>query len=102
MRRGTTPTIKLKLTGIDLELLKDVFVTFQQGSFELTKTGDEVTIDTDSAVIKVVLTEEETLKFRANPAAVQIRAVTKDDSVIASTIKNINIGDVLYEEVIGE
>lgn len=100
MRRGTTPTIKLKLTGINLETLKEVYVTFQQGKFELTKTGDEVIIDTE--VIKVVLTEEETLQFKANPAAVQIRAVTQDDSVIASTIKNINIGDVLYEEIIGE
>ena len=100
MRRGTTPIIKLKLTGITLETLKDVYVTFSQCGYELTKTGDEVETDIENGVIKVFLTEEDTLKFKPHSASVQIRATTQDGNAIASSIKQINIGDVLYEEAI--
>ena len=65
MYRGTTPTIAIKLnTDIKLESLKQIWVTFDNGGGKvITKTIDDVVIDTESQKMKVSLSQEETLSF---------------------------------------
>lgn len=100
MRRGTTPILRLKLKGVELTALNNIYVTMAQGSKKLTKSADSITIDGD--YIKVKLTERETLAFSPAPAKVQLRATTTSGDVIASSEAVVNIGDVLYNEVIGD
>ena len=101
MRRGTTPTLILPITGLDVSELKTIYVTIEQDSLEVTKTNDEILIDTEENVIKVPLSQEETLKFKVGVANVQIRGLLEDDATaIASNIKTLKIGDVLLDGVI--
>lgn len=61
MRKGITPTITLTLPdGIDLGTANNVYVTIaNKRGKKLTKTGAD--LDIDENVVKVTLTQEETL-----------------------------------------
>jgi hypothetical protein len=62
MRRYTTPTITLKVVGVDLTG-SNVYVTFkQEDSTLITKSGDDVTAELDGSdtTITVSLTQAET------------------------------------------
>ena len=61
MRKGITPTITLTLPeGIDLGAANNVYVTFaNKRGKKITKTGTD--LDIDENVVKVTLTQEETL-----------------------------------------
>lgn len=97
MRRGTTPTVTIKITGISVDLLSTIFVTFKQGQKEVTKDNQDTTIDVDSNSLKVSLTQEETLLFQKGQVGVQIRAKTISDDAIASQIVYKQMEDILYE-----
>ena len=73
MRRGTTPTIKIKLKGCDINNLEKIYVTFQDETLQLD-------------AMKNVL--------------IQVRAKTKDENVIASNIKSVPVEDILKEGMI--
>lgn len=102
MRRGTTPTVKIKLGGIDFDLVKDFYVTITQGSsISLTKTGEDLEIDEDESIVSVTLTEQETLSFNAKVTLnIQVRVKTHDDVCLATGIKQINVTDILWDEEI--
>lgn len=65
----TTPTESFLIEGYDLSS-QDVYVTFEQGSRELTKSGSDLTITTETVegvtntYISVLLTQEETAMFK--------------------------------------
>lgn len=42
MRRGKTPTIKIKLKGCDINNLEKIYVTFKQGKYEFEKSMDQL------------------------------------------------------------
>ena len=101
MRRGTTPTLVLAVTGLNVAELDTIFITFEQGSLELTKSKDDITIDEEANTIKVTLSQEETLKFNAGSVNVQVRGIVADGSIaVASNIKTIKVGNVLLDGVI--
>lgn len=101
MRRGTTPTLTIKVNGLDVADLKTVKVTLEQGSVELTKNTDEVTIDTEYNQISVPLTQADTLQFQSGAVNVQIRGLLSDDkTAIASTIKSFSMEKILLDGVI--
>lgn len=101
MRRGTTPTLVLAVTGLNVAELDTIFITFKQKSLELTKSTDDIIIDEEANTIKVPLSQEETLKFEVGSATVQIRGLFKDGTTaIASNIRTIKVGDVLLDGVI--
>jgi hypothetical protein len=105
MYRGTTPTLKLTIDGISLDLLDKIYVTIEQrGVIELTKTNEDLEIDTENNLIKMRLTEKETFKLHAGnvPMGIQIRATTHDGNAIATTKAMMSIDDVYYEELILE
>lgn len=99
MRRGTTPTLKIKVKGIDVTQLKSAYITIRQGRKELTKTNDDIEIQ-DGNIISVLLSQEDTLKFLGGHIDIQLRAVTCNEVAVASDIKRVPIGRILKEGVI--
>lgn len=101
MRRGTTPTLTITVTGMDVTDLKTIKVTFKQGNIELTKATNDVTIDAENNAILVPLTQEDTLKFDSGAVNVQIRGLLADDvTAIASGIKSFSMDKILLDGVI--
>lgn len=101
MRRGTTPTIIINVTGEDFED-STLYVTLEQGALELTKSGNDVLVtptETGSTVA-IFLTQEETLMFTKGTAKIQIRWIDSSGIAQASPIKNIEVNPILLEGVI--
>lgn len=102
MFRGTTPTLHLTLSGIPVDTLKDLYLTFHQKSSEWTLTNDRLEIDPENNQITVKLTERETLAMNNEPISIQLRATTLDGNVIATSKASVSVNDVYYEEIIGD
>lgn len=102
MYRGTTPTIAIKLnTDIKLESLKQIWVTFDNGGGKvITKSIEDVVIDTDSQKLKVSLTQEETLSFTGASIDIQVRILTDTDVALATPIKSLPVSRVLEGGII--
>ncbi len=85
-----------------MTLVTDFYVTLTQGSsIIITKTGEDLEIDTDKGTVSVTLTEEETLSFNAKVTLnVQLRCKTHEGVCLATGIKQINVTDILWDEVI--
>ena len=64
----TTPTITLTVEGVNISAF-DIFVTLEQGKTELTKTGAELTISTETVgqitntIISFMLSQKESASF---------------------------------------
>jgi len=101
MRRGTTPTLTISVTGLVVSDLKTIRVTFKQGNIELTKTTEQVSVDSENNAISVPLTQEDTLMFGSGAVNVQIRGLLEDGvTAIASTIKSFSMDKILLDGVI--
>ena len=100
MGRGTTPLYTIKFTGISLQDIGDIYITFEQtkSSQELTKHYPEVAVGDGYAFVQ--LTQAETLAFQKGSAKMQIRFLDKTGNAFKSTIVNVQVSDVLYEEEI--
>lgn len=101
MRRGTTPTIIIRVIGEDFDGAT-MYVTLEQGSYEVTKTGDDVTVTpTESgSTVSIFLSQSETLGFSKGTARIQIRWIDSGGIAQASPIKSIDVGPILLEGVI--
>lgn len=99
MIRGTTPTHIFEIP-IDSSLLKQVQITYAQGGINLlVKTIEDCVLDGNS--ISVTLSQEETLMFsHKKDVEVQIRVLTKDGTAMATTVRQVDVGRVLNEEVL--
>lgn len=95
MRRGTTPTISVTLSGLpELEVTKAV-LSIRQGEVLLNKE-----VVPEQGNVSVTLSEEETLRFCAGrDVLIQIKIMTEDGNVMASKIINVAVEDILNEEV---
>ena len=107
MIRYTTPTITLEVEGIDLTDNEDVYVSFEQGSRELTKSGNDLNISAETqgqttiSTIVVVLTQEETASFvEARNVAVQVNYINASGVRDATGIVSVGVGRNLLDEVI--
>jgi len=98
MRRGTTPTIVISIKGIEMSDIAEWYVTVAQDNVQITKSNAELEIEDN--LIKMPLTQLETMQFKSGEVSVQIRAKTNEDLLIASGIKTIDIDRILYNEVI--
>ena len=98
MRRGTTPTIVINVKGIEMTEIAEWYITVAQDSVQITKTNEDIEIE--DTLIKMPLTQAETMKFKSGEVSVQIRAKTTEDVVIASGIQTLDIDRILYNEVI--
>ena len=100
MRRGTTPTIEIKVTGIKVSELESIYVTLSQHKNKVTKETEDITIYEAENTLYVTLSQEETLTFFRGYVYVQMRAVTKDGLAIASEIQMISVEEILKEGII--
>ena len=100
MIRGTSPTIVLKLIGMDLDRIETAYVTFKQGRRGITKitTGDDVTITEEG--LEVFLSQEDTLEFKPGEVQIQVRGMTTDNVAFATDIVTREMNDILQEGVI--
>lgn len=98
MRRGTTPTIVISIKGIEMSDIAEWYVTVAQDNVQITKSNEDIEIEDN--IIKMPLTQLETMQFKSGEVSVQIRAKTTEDLLIASGIKTIDIDRILYNEVI--
>ena len=102
MRRGTTPTITLKVkdASVDLTELQEIYVTFSQSGRKITKKTGDAGFETESGCVHVTLTQAETLYFRPGTVDVQLRALTPTGNAVASNAVRAPVSDVLLKEVI--
>ena len=98
MRQGTTPTLVIHTSGIELEKLTSLYLTIEQNGATLTKKMEDIEIEDNT--VAVTLTQEETLQFTPGRYQVQIRAITEEGVVIASPILTRPVFPVLYKEII--
>lgn len=103
MRRGTTPVLAIKVKDADVNDFGSIYVTFEQGDKELTKTNADITVDTENNVINVPFTQEDTLFFDKGMVETQIRCLLKDGTTsIASKIRKFSMEKILLDGVINE
>lgn len=98
MRRGTTPTLKIRITGIPVEELKSIYVTLKQGTTELTKDNGDIEIEGDT--LSVPLSQYDTLCMDRGRIEVQVRAVTNTGLATASNITSFFMENILKDGVI--
>ena len=103
MYRGTTPTIPIRIKGIDLTETK-LFLTFENPSGkQLTlEAPRDFTVEKDGedTIGYVELTQEQTLQLSAANHLVQIRWVDANGTAGATKIRQICVKDVLLKGVI--
>ena len=102
----TTPTIHLIVEAVDLTG-QDVYVTLEQGKTELTKSGTDLIIDTDThgqvtdTIIIFTLTQEESAMFNfGKSVSLQVNFINSAGARDATEIKTIPVMRNLLDEVI--
>lgn len=101
MRRGTTPTLTITVTGLNVDDLKTIKVTFDQKGTQITKETKDVTVDIENNAISIPFSQEDTLAFGEGYVNVQIRGLLADGvTAIASKVKQISMDKILLEGVI--
>ena len=106
MVRATTPTLTLTINdeSVDLTAARNVYVTLEQNNTTLTKTGEE--LDVEARVVKVWLSQTESLALsEGQPLNIQINWTYIDaDGVTvkraATNVAKITITRQLLDEVI--
>jgi len=102
----TTPTITLTVEGVDLSST-DVYVTLEQGSHELNKSGAALTVTTEThdqitdTNITFTLSQLESASFRFNMAvSVQVNWIDAAGTRLATEIKTVPVMRNLLDRVI--
>lgn len=98
----TTPTISLIVEDVDITA-HDIYVTLEQGTTELIKTGSDLTVSTDDGDTSIIftLTQEESASFDYNNrAAVQVNWITSQGVRSATEIKSIGVMRNLLDKVV--
>lgn len=107
MYRGTTPTLPIRIAGVDLTQAK-LFLTIQDGKVESkqitleTPTDFTVTYDSEKNVTEgdVTLTQEQTMMLNEGSCKAQIRFVFADGQAGTTLIRSLSVNDVLLKDVI--
>ena len=101
--RGTTPSITLNITGVDLSdasVWPTVIVTVENGSRTFDVNRDKLVIATADAGCSVTfaLTQAQTLLMRKiQKTLVQLRAKDADGHAIATEIASVTVEDIVKD-----
>lgn len=98
MKRGTTPTIMVTVTGCDMGMFEKVYFTLLQNGNTIIKKTEDLILDGNSVTMR--LTQEETLSLQTGDVQIQMRAVTAEGTAVASGIQSIPVERILQEGVI--
>nr|DAU75695.1 MAG TPA: hypothetical protein [Caudoviricetes sp.] len=94
MRRGTTPTIKLKSDIANIEL-HSAYLTLKQRGTVIEKTLQDMTIDGEW--ISCTLTQQETLSLTAGVLELQLRCLSKGGTAYASQVVEFPVEKILKD-----
>ena len=99
MVQATTPTFVLTLPNtIDLSQAANVYFTLKQGAVEIKKTGDELTVSTNT--VSVSLSQAETLGLTPGQARIQLNWTYADGKRACSNIAHVAVNENLLKEVV--
>lgn len=99
MRRGTTPTLQITVTGLSKIEIQILHLILEQQGVVIKKTEQDVSIDGE--VISATLTQEETLSLTAGmDIAMQLRVLSEGGTAYASSIVTIPVREILEDGVI--
>ena len=103
MKRGTTPTLKINIPGIDVSDIDHIDFIFKGSESETAPTIIEKSypdsVSYDGGVFFMPFTEEETRLFNTYSAFMDTRIVTRDGKIPAAQIIKINVHATLFGEV---
>ena len=109
--RGSTLTQSFALT-FDVDQISELFITYvQQGRKILEKTKKDIYVNRKTNVVKVLLTQDDTLAFRPTERGdesdssivfIQIRALLMNGSSLVSSVMRARVYDSLKDDVIYE
>lgn len=97
MMRGTTPKHTFNIP-FDVSIIKELRVVYLQGKVCVVKKNEDCILEGET--ITVNLSQQDTFKFDSKPTEIQIRIKTNDGQVFGSSIKNIDVGRCLDDEVL--
>ena len=102
MYRYSTPTIPLKISGLDFSEVSFFRVKLENEKVSVLQQIEinDARVDAQNKTIYFTLTQEETAKFEEGFAEIQVRVKYTSGSVQATPIKQIQVKDVLDEVVI--
>lgn len=102
MRRVTTPTHTFTFPdAVNVGSLSAILINYAQNYQDvLFKTINDLLINAEENTVALTLTQEESAKFSAGKAVVQIRAKTNSGKVLASQIINFMVKPVINEEIL--
>ena len=97
---GVTPTFTLTFSDqtLDLTAAANVYVSFKNGKFEITKTQDDLTVEARS--VSVYLSQKETLSLSTGTVAIQANWTYADGSRAASSVVNYSFSENLLNRVV--
>lgn len=102
----TTPTVALTVEGVDISS-HDIYVSLEQGCNEMTKTGSDLNVTTETigqvtnTNVTFTLTQNESASFDFNRnVLIQVNWITSAGIRSATEIKNIPVMRNLLDEVI--
>lgn len=97
--RYTSPVFILTFEEKDLDLTQasDVFVTFKQASFSMTKTGDD--LEVEEKAISVFMDQNETAQFCEGDVDIQANWIVGNKRA-ASEIVSLKFSKQLLQRVI--
>lgn len=108
MFRGTTPTLKWRISteSLNLDDIKEIWLTLKEKKPRtnniLTKTlsDEEIILNKDDRYIAYTLSQEETLSFSKGIIGCQLRILLESGTAFATPIQEVNIEEVLKGGVI--
>lgn len=95
MYRGTTPTIRLTITGLKDIAVHKLYLTIKQFGSVIEKTIDDVTISDD--VIACTLSQRETLSLKNDKAKIQVRLLSKSGVAYATNVIELPVKTILKD-----
>lgn len=99
MIRGTTPTISLAVTGINLVSASKIRVTLTQIGTHIVKEDAQIQND-GLGNLYIVLSQAETLELVPGKVQMQIKILMSDQKVYSSEILELTVKDAIDNEVI--
>lgn len=102
--QATTPTISIKVDNVNLNEFMEIILVLEQKPFcaiKKKKSNGDIIIGDDESTLSVILSQEETRKFKESvPLEMQLRVKDSFGNVSASNIVKVNIERSLSLEVI--
>lgn len=97
--QGSTPVHEFTLP-FPTDLVENIVVTYEQGDAVVIEKKDNE-IERDGYVIRVSLTQAETLKFEnGKMVKIQLKVKTTENEVIPSDIIYCGVSEVLNKEIL--